>query len=189
MTSLVAPPINFAAIRSGIAQTLQAALGLPGNQVIQMQMESPPAPRPKLPFVAFMLTGIGQSFGKDALVENETGGFTYTGPRMLSATFQFYGETHEQSYTLATTWHSALDQDHVQDDLLTKSGLSVWSRNPPTDISQMLLTGYEGRASFNCTFGVQALSAASIGNIEQVGVRGYVDADGAVEVTVTKDPP
>jgi hypothetical protein len=179
------PPIDYDKIRIALAETMQSALGLPSNNVVQLQSEVSPAPRPHAPFATFQLTGLGASFGRDSLGEDADESWRYFGPRMLTAAFQFYGDTHEQAYGLAAQWQSALDEDPTQELLMQKGGISVWRREAPMDISAMMFTGFEGRASMNCTFGVQALSTVNMNRIEEVPVSGQVGSDGTITVTIT----
>lgn len=168
---LRAPPIDFDAVRAAIWRAVQAATGLGPNGVVVSQPEHPIAKRPETPFCEFIVTTVAQTFGRDAMVPTaaDDGTFRYYGPRLMTAQFQFYGETHEQAYGLACCMQAALHTDPVADGLRA-AGIVVWSREPVTDLSALLSTGYEGRAGFNVSFGLHSELIVDVGTITSVPV-------------------
>lgn len=189
---LVASPIDFDAIRLALCDALMDATGLGQNSVAQMQPEHPVAKRPELPFAEFMLTGLSQPFGGDEQAYanlNNPDMWRYSGPRLVTASFQFHGRTHEEAYGLCVAWQAALDQEPTR-ERLARGGLAIWRRQAATNISGLMQTGYEGRASLTASFGVLSQSFVKVGTIAEVPVDGVVvtgQATNQIAFTATLD--
>lgn len=166
-------PIDYAGIRAALAQGIQLATGLTSDQVLQMQAYENAATRPDPPFAAFMLTGLGQPFGRDARVAGQAGELdTFQGMRQLTAQVQFFGRTTDEAFGLASLWVAGCYYPAVTDLMFSLGDLAVWSMDGPTNASQLTATEYEPRAAVNGTFGVCSVTYDTLPQVQQVPISG-----------------
>lgn len=169
---LVASPVDYAGIRAAFARAIVAVTGLSENAVVQMQAVENAALRPDPPFAAFMLTGLGTQLGWDAMMTDTDGNFAYVGPRQMTAQFQFYGQSLEQAFGLAALWAAALWQPMAQDILSDVADVQTWDVDSPRNITDLMATGYEGRAAVSATFGIPSALSANLPPITTVSITG-----------------
>ena len=186
-------PIDYDAIRTALVAAVRTATGLGQNAVIVMEAEQPVGVRPQVPFAALKFTSLSIKAGWDGwahagLSDDQAGVFTYSGQRSLVVAFDFFGETHEQAYGLAAALQAGLDIDAVWGQL-DAAGLAVWRVDQVVDASELLNTGYEGRAHLTVQFGTMATTQVDVGYIAHVPVAGVVNNAGKtpVEVSFTAD--
>lgn len=166
-------PVDYAAVRAALAQGIQLATGLSSDQVLQMQSYETAATRPEPPFAAFMLTGIGQPFGRDARVPGVGGQpATFQGLRQVTAMVQFFGRSTDEAFGLASLWVAGCYYPAVTDLMLSVGDLAVWSVDGPTNVSQLAATEYEPRAAVNATFGVCSVTYDTLPKVQQVPISG-----------------
>lgn len=178
---MVTAPIDYVAVRTALAAAVRQATGLGQNAVVMMEPEEPIAPRPEVPFCAFKITSASIKSGWDTmryahLAGDEAGVFTYSGPRGIVVSFQFFAPSHENAYGLAASLQAGLDQDAIW-ERLGASGLAVWRVDQVVDLSALLSTGYEGRAQLTVQFGTTAVSYVDVGTIGAVPLVGTVTED------------
>ena len=87
----------------------------------------------------------------------------------MTVSFNCYGESHEEAYNYMQLWNSALDLENIQEDL-RRAGIAVWVIGNVADLSQLLNTGYEGRAHMEVTFGIAVNLTSDLGAMESVDV-------------------
>ena len=176
---LVPSPVNYAGIRAAFARAIQAAVGLESNAVIQMQSTVTAATRPQAPFAAFMLTGLGRPTGRDArLSPNENGQVAYVGQRICTAQFQFMGRSVDEACGMAAAWVAGLYCDEIEEILFSAGDVSIFSVDGPTNASDLMATGYEGRAVVNATFGISSINWRKVNTIQTVPLSGSAGASG-----------
>ena len=178
---MVNPPIDYDGVRLALVAAVRQATGLGQNDVVMMEPEEPVAPRSEPPFCGIKITSVAIKTGWDVsqyadLQGDQVGVFTYSGPRGIGATFDFFGLSHEQAYGLAVGFQAGLDQDLIWGQL-ESAGLAVWRVDQVVDLSALLSTGYEGRAQITVQFGTTAVSYVDVGFIGAVPVRGVVTED------------
>ena len=183
-------PIDFNANRRALVQAVALATGLPAGQVIALEPETMGAPRPKVPYVGFLVTAASVKMGFDWLapmpddaVSGPTGRHTFSGVRMMSVGFDAYGRSHEDAYGIMAAFQAALEYPPVA-SLLAAAGLAVWDIGSVSDISATLATTYEGRAHLDVTFGMTAQTTIDLGRIDTVPVSGQVASDGNATLNV-----
>lgn len=169
------PPVDHNGIRIALVRAVQRATGLDQNHVVMAEPETPNEPRPTKPYMTLKLTGAGMRYGRDvATIQNADGLYNYGGPRLLLVSFNAYGTTHEEAYDLLSLWQAALGMEPTL-AYLRQSGVAVWLPGQITDLSELLDTGYEGRAHMDCKFGVASNALAELGAIETAVVSGSAD--------------
>lgn len=176
---LVPSPVDYAGIRAAFARAIQAAVGLEANAVIQLQSTVTAATRPQAPFAAFMLTSLGRPTGRDArLPPDETGRMAYVGQRMCTAQFQFMGRSVDEACGMAAAWASGVWHDHIEAILFSVGDISIFSVESPSNITDLMATGYEGRAVVNLSFGVASQTFVTVDTIQTVPLSGSAGASG-----------
>lgn len=184
-------PIDYDAIRKAIIREMEAITEM---VVIEEEPETQDAPRPEVPYMSMKIIVPGAKFGDDSQVAHKTDDTHYSdtlvdigGQRRMTVSFHAYGKSHEQAYGIMSLWQTSLDLKAVQ-EALRKAGIAVWTIGNVADNSQLLNTGYEGRAQMDCTFGIASnLSGVpGTGVIERVTGTGTVttDQDGEDDVPV-----
>lgn len=187
-------PIDYDAKRRAIVQAVALGTGLPAGQVIALEPETMGAPRPKLPYVGFLVTAASVKVGfdwsspvQDDATSGPTGRHLYQGVRMMSVGFDAFGRSHEDAYAVMSALQASLEYPPVA-SLLASAGLAVWDIGSVADISATLATTYEGRAHLDVTFGMTASLTLDLGRMDAVPVSGQVASDAANAVNVSTFP-
>jgi hypothetical protein len=192
-TPIIKPAIDFNAVRVALVKMVRFYTYLDADHVIMQEPESQNWPRPSLPYVGIKITTPSAKTGDDDKrnVPDGAGNPTTTwnsgGVRKMTVTFDCYGRTHEDAYNYGATIQSALDLEDVQ-EFLRRSGIAVWIIGTLADLSQLLNTGFEGRAHLDCTFGIAANISSNIGEMDSVEVDGAIDTGSGIVNTTTNAP-
>lgn len=187
-------PIDFNKIRIAFARELQKVCMLPANQVILSEGEIPDVPRPCKPYFSFKLITPAAKNGddsKDNVLDaqgNSTTKWNSGGVRKMTVAFDCYGLSHEEAYNYMGLWQTALDLEDIQEDL-RRAGIAVWTIGTVADLSQLLNTGYEGRAHMECTFGIAMNLVSDLGEEASVTVQGTVSLSGVGVKNISEDAP
>jgi hypothetical protein len=164
-------PLDFDKIRAALVRECQRVTGL---TCILEEPETQNAPRPAKPYFSFKMVSPAIKSGDDSA---EQVGVSTTwnrgGQRKLVADFNAYGCSHEDAYNYMALWQSALELETVQANLRA-SGVAVWLNGSVRDLSQLLVTGFEGRAQMEVNFGIAANLTEDLSAIETVNVTGDV---------------
>lgn len=169
-------PNDFNVIRAAFARELIKVTLLSQNQVFLAENEAPNQPRPPKPYFTFKITTPAFKYGDDSkdYVGNDV--WNSGGPRKMTVAFDCYGNTHEEAYNYMSLWNASLDLENIQADL-REYGIAVWIIGTVADLSQLLNTGYEGRAHMECDFGIAFNLQSNLGEIDSVTVNGTVATD------------
>lgn len=188
--------VDFNLIRTAFINALQYACGLDQNHTITEEGEEPNTPRPGLPYMGMKIITPGARFGDDdkTNVPDADGKGTTVwntgGPRKMTVSFDAYGNSHEEAYNLMSLWQTALDEENTQ-ALLRETGIAVWIIGTVADLSQLLNTGYEGRAHMDCQFGLAMNLTSDLGAMETAVVHGSINTGQGntvqTETTVTDE--
>lgn len=187
--SAPAQPLDFNLIRKTLINTVQYVSGL--QQVVVLQPESQDWPRPAKPYIGLHITTPAAKSGDDSKqnVPDEFGAPTTVwnsgGVRKMSVRFVAYGKTHEDAYNYLTAVQTGLDLEDVQEQL-RRSGIAVWIIGNVADVSQLLNTGFEGRASMDCDFGVAANMQSDLGSMDSGTITGTVKT-GTSDIPTTQE--
>lgn len=176
-------PIDYNGIRAALVQVCEKVTGL---TVIMEEPETQNVPRPKKPYMSMKITSPGLKRGDDdkRYVPNSGGVWTSGGQRNMKVDFNCYGTSHEEAYGYLALWQASLDLEDVQEQL-RRSGIAVWSTGNVADLSQLLNTGYEGRAHMECSFGIVSNISSDLGRMDSVEVEGDIaNAEPDIDVTV-----
>lgn len=182
--------IDFVAIRKAFTDLMQESLLLDQDHVVFEEDEyvGGVQNRPSLPYASLKITTPAAKYGDDSKdnVKDAKGNLTTKwnsgGPRKMTVSFHFYGRSHEEAYNYGSLWQSVLDTWPAQDDL-RQSGVAVWDIGNVADLSQLLNTGYEGRAHLESTFGIAANIQTDSGEVQTVNTQGTVLTDSGVNTT------
>ena len=173
---------DFNQARICFAREIVKVTALDQQNVILSEPEVQNEPRPPKPYFSFKFTTPAAKFGddsKDQILDaddNPTDCVNSGGVRMMSVSFDCYGNTHEEAYNYMLAWQCALDREDIQEDL-RRYGIAVWLIGTLADLSQLLNTGYEGRSHMDCTFGFAVNTQSDLGEIDTVPVQGQVQTD------------
>jgi hypothetical protein len=177
---------DFNIARKSIYKEIIRVCGLDSQHAILAEPEVQNEPRPTKPYFSFKFTTPASKFGddsKDPVLDNQGNPTTVVnsgGVRRMSVSFDCYGNTHEEAYNYMTAWQCGLDREDVQENL-RRVGIAVWTIGNVADLSQLLNTGYEGRAHMDCTFGIAVNTQSDTGEIDTVPVQGTVDIGNSQE--------
>lgn len=180
-------PIDYNVIRTTLVSAVMGGTGLSANNVIMLEPEVPNSPRPNKPYMTIKLVTLAVPFGTDVMeyvpsaAPGDPDAFNYGGPRAMTASFNSYGQTHWQAYNVMALWQSALNQEPTQSALGT-AGIAFWKAAAILDLSELLNTGFEGRAQMDVDFGISYNSQVAVDTIGQVTVQGSVRTDQGVVV-------
>lgn len=181
------PPINFDLVRTAVIHEMQAVTEL---VCITEEPETQDAPRPDVPYMSMKVIVPGKKFGDDTQVQNGNDDklVDIGGQRRMTVSFHSYGRSHEEAAGFMALWQTSLDLAEVQESL-RRAGIAVWTIGDVADNSQLLNTGYEGRAQMDCTFGIASNLAGvpGTGVIEKVTGTGTVTTDQDANVGVPVD--
>ena len=165
---LVAPPIDFNALRVAIVAAVAQVTGLTDNSIIMSEPEQPNAPRPPLPYVTLKFSSpLVAPKGMPAWNVDDQGTYSQRTQRSFTVSFNTYGPSHEAAYTLMATIQAGFDMMPVQQGL-SAAGIAVWTLGAILDLSVLLNTGYEGRAQMDITYGVAANAQYSNTDVIQI---------------------
>lgn len=165
--------IDYDALRVALVAAVRAATGLEQNHVIVAEPEQPGAPRPAAPFATLKIISGARAFGDDGAEQLSDTLWRFRGPRAMVVSFQFFGRSHEEALAYAAHWQAALGLPTIQ-ARLAQGGLAVWNQGAVADISALMQTGYEGRASIDVTFGIASTLEVDLGTIETAPVTATV---------------
>jgi hypothetical protein len=191
--------VDYNAFRKALVKEIQLVTGLDQFHVILEEPETQDAPRPTKPYMSFKVTTVGVKQGDDdkRLIYDTTQNppvptnqWNSGGQRRITVGFNAYGRTHEEAYNYMEVWRSALDLDTVQQDLRSAQpqSIAVVLMETIADVSQLLNTGYEGRAHLDVIFGVAANLVETLGEMDTAPIAGTVETDsGVVTIDETLD--
>lgn len=170
-------PVSFDKIRIAFIREIQKVCLLDNDHVITAEPESQDWIRPSLPYFSMKITNPSAKNGddsKDSVLDNmgnPTSVVNSGGVRKMTVAFDCYGNSHEEAYDYMSLWQTALDLANIQEDL-RRAGVAVWVIGNVADLSQLLNTGYEGRAHLECTFGIAMNLRSDLGEIDTVPIDG-----------------
>lgn len=175
-TPLVPPPIDYADIRKTIVAVLSKITGL---RTIEHEPESPDAPRPPKPYMAFKITSAAIKYGDDESRQVYDGStpttqFVSGGQRKMAVSLHAYGRSKEEAYSFMALVQAGL-QLHSIRELFNRAALAVWTVGNVADLSALLNTGYEGRAQMDVDFGVASNIVEDLGSIDEVAIQGAIN--------------
>lgn len=170
--------LDYNAIRRSIALTVEQTMGYPCLLEEQKGQSNVTAlRRPELPYFAFKITTPGARTGDDSHTFSGTPGvYNVAGQRVMSVSFHCYAKDQETAYSLMSTWQASLDLKNLQASLQSLVGISVLSIGSVADLSQLLNTGYEGRAQLDVKFGLASNLSENLGTVASVPLAGQVDS-------------
>lgn len=187
-------PIDFDNIRATLCEAIMYGMGLDTNQVIAMEPEVAGFARPALPYLGFKLTSPAIRKGDDAsqVVRVSDSGddmlMRRFGMRRMTVSFQTFGKTHEQAWSMMALWQAML-ADHEVREVLSRGTVAVWQIGAVIDLSVAMNTGFEGRAQMSVDFGVLSSIELWVPVIRTVIADGTVNpqspAQQEVNVTVS----
>lgn len=183
--------IDFDAIRVALVAAVRLGVGLDHNHVIMMESEVAGAPRPSLPYMALKVTTAAMRRGNDAcsvqaISADGSRYESYSGSRQMNVSFQSFGQSHEQAYGMMALWQASLELPEVQ-ELLRRSDVSIWQVGNVVDLTQLVGTGYEGRAQMDVFFGVLSNITTWTPSIRVASAEGttYADQTSEPDLAVT----
>jgi hypothetical protein len=188
-------PIDYNLIRKAIVSCMTTGLNLQNGQVIEEMPETQDAPRPKKPYLSYSITTPGAKFGDDGHTLTGVQGSGVTeeliynvgGNRKMSVSFHSYAINKDDAYNLMAFWQALLETIPIK-QTLEKAGIAVWLNGGVADMSQLLNTGYEGRAHMDVVFGINSNITEQVDSIIEVQTTGTVtDDSGNVLPTVSID--
>lgn len=169
----VTVPIDFDLVRKTIANEGFRVTKVP---FLLAEPTVQGAPRPELPYFTFKLVTPAAKSGDDS--QYHVSGTTYGrgGVRKMTVGFQCYAQEQEQAYSLMCLWQGSLELFATQENL-RRAGIAVWVIGNVADLSQLLNTGYEGRAQLDTTFGIASNLVEDLGEIDTAEVTGTTELD------------
>lgn len=180
-------PVDFNVIRKTFVAEIAKVTNL---TAILEEPETQNSPRPPAPYFSFKIITPAAKSGDDDKrnvpdsMGNPTVNWLSGGVRKMSVSFNCYGTSHEEAYNYMTLWQTALDLENIQEDL-RRVGIAVWLIETVADLSQLLNTGYEGRAHLDVQFGIAVNLQSNLGEMDSVEVQGTIDTDSGVAHTDT----
>lgn len=167
-------PVDYAALRIALVREVKKATGV---ECIVEETTVQGAKRPEKPYMSFKITSPGIKWGDDSPHGEEDGAVTMGGQRSMNVSFHSYGNDRDQAYGLMSLWQASLDLSTVQ-ERLRRSGIAVWLIQTLAEASELLNTGWEGRAQLDVQFGIASNLTEEPGEIDEVsGIEGSVDTD------------
>jgi hypothetical protein len=149
-------PIDYNVIRATIVSQAEASMGV---TCVLQEPETTGAPRPALPYLTFKFTSPAVKAGWDEPFQERdadgvlTGNIIWCGQRRVVASFQCYGNTHEEAYNILSGWQLALNQFGVG-AAFAEAGIAICGIGSVKDITMLINNAYEGRAHLDAEFGV-----------------------------------
>lgn len=170
------PPVNYTAIRKALVAEVKKSCVV---ECIVEETTVQGAQRPAKPYMSFKITTPGIKWGDDSPHGADGSDVVMGGQRSMSVSFHAYGNTRDQAYELMSLWQASLDLKTVQ-ARLREGGIAVWLIQTLADASELLNTGWEGRAQMDVQFGMASNLGEDPGTIEVAEIEGSVDTDAEV---------
>ena len=162
-------PVNITGFRQTVFNWL--------TQVTEQTVifEFPNQPRPKTPYVSIQLITGPVKGGQDDTINQETGTkFDVVGQRSITANIKAHGGDAVQ--TLADV-QSSIDVPATI-ELLGSNNVAIFDDSPILNITEILESGFEERASMDVIFGIVSDQEIDPGTIDKTVVSGtYVKPD------------
>lgn len=169
-------PIDFEFIRVALNREVTKVVG---DICIEAEPTTQDAERPKLPYFWMKITTPAARYGDDAVSYVSGTQFNVGGNRKMTVSFNCAGNSHTDAYNMMGKWHAAIGSPAIRNELRA-SGIAVWQVGPVADLSQLLNTGYEGRAQMDVQFGIASNLTQDLGAIESAEVTGTVDTQAGI---------
>ena len=178
-------PVDFNAIRTAFARSIYSSTGL---TAMLEQPETQNVPRPGLPYIGFRIQSPAIKSGDDSHeYDPGTGLWKTGGVRKMVVVFDSYGSSHEEAYNYLTLWQCYLDTAPIR-EYLRAAGIAIWVIGNVADLSQLLNTGFEGRAHLEVSCGIAVNLSNDLGSMETAVVQGHVNTDQKTVVISTTVP-
>jgi hypothetical protein len=171
--------IDYSAIRKAVVQEIQRDLGI---VCIVEEQSRQNLPRPEKPYISIKTITPMLQVGDDDYREMGDGKTNYGGQRSFVVSINCYGNTQEEAYQKMGLLNALLNTQPVI-DRLRRSRIAIWDIGDIADLSQLLNTGYEGRAHMDVTMAIASNIETDLGVIEEAEISGEVD-DQEIEITV-----
>lgn len=183
-------PLDYNAARKALANAVTQFTGR--TCILAEDKKGQPEDRPDLPYFSFKITSPGLKYGDDDKrytdVANNQTQVSTGGLRGVMVSFQAFATEQEDAYGLMGLLQSGLQQLGLQ-ETLRRAGIAVWRVGTVADLTQLLNTGFEGRAQMDVLFGMAANVVEKYGTIGSVEIEGTVDTgQGEVEMDFTAPP-
>lgn len=140
-----------------------------------------PSPRPPKPYVTIKVISGPIATGLDEYRLNVGGTFDVTGLRKYTVNLQAFGV---EAYDILATLQTLIDNREKRAVLTDQADISVVNRGAVTDLSELLETGYESRASLDITFNSSTAIDTEITPIEKAAVSGTISKDDSSSIDV-----
>lgn len=143
------------------------------------------APRPPYPYATLQVDTVLQHSWDETRRTDAEGITSMGGQRRATVSVNYYGDDPMDQIAAAI---SAMDKETVT-DLFRAAGISVWQKNPGQNLTGLLETRNEPRASFDFFIGFAENYEDDTGLIETVeDLTGQVDGETVGPITVEVDP-
>lgn len=180
---IVKPPVDFDAIRIALVRAVQR---FTKRICILEEPQHLHNPRPEKPYFSFKMITPSVSYGDDAEIRPPSGDdFIYGGQRTGALSMHCYGNSQEEAYGQMSYLQAILQTPNML-ELLRKSGIAVFDIGDVADLSQLLNTGYEGRAQMDVRIGFASNITVPVGTIDEAVIQGEADT-GSEEVPIEVD--
>jgi len=166
-------PIDFNLIRKTVSNEVQRVTG---TTCVLEEPTVQGAPRPNLPYFSFKLITPAAKNGDDSQYHTSGTVFGRGGNRKMSISFHCYTQEQEDAYGLMALWQGSLELFQTQQNLRS-AGIAVWLIGNVADFSQLLNTGYEGRAHLDVDFGISSNLPEDLGEIDSAQITGTIVTD------------
>jgi hypothetical protein len=176
-------PIDYNLIRKTFVQEIKKVTFLDENHVIAEENEIQNSPRPTRPYFSFKITGPGTKIGDDSHDNILGPSWNVGGIRKMTISFHCYGTSHEEAYNYMSLWQASLNAEPSLERLRI-NGIAVWMVGNVADLSQLLNTGYEGRAHLETTFGVASNLISDFGEIDHADIHGTINEN--IEILISE---
>lgn len=170
---MIKPPVDYSAIRVALVAEVKKSCAV---ECIVEETGVQNAQRPPKPYMSFKITSPGIKWGDDSPHGIDGGNSVMGGQRSMNVSFHAYGNTRDQAYELMSLWQASLDLRTVQ-QRLRSSGIAVWLIQTLAEASELLNTGWEGRAVMDVQFGMASNLGEDPGSIDEVEIEGSIDTD------------
>jgi hypothetical protein len=132
------------------------------------------APRPQKPYLTLkIISGPGLVTMDDQVINCKGDAFSLVGQRKYTISVKAFGSGHIDALNDLST---LLDAPGYWDQLKEDADIAVTNKGEVTDVSGLLETGYERRASLDIFFNSSNNKTIDIGPIESVKVDGSLDS-------------
>ncbi len=187
-------PLSYNAARKALVAVVKEYTGR--ECILADAKVGQPEDRPPLPYFTVKFVTPGIIYGDDdRRYETLEGGLqtkvSTGGLRGVSTSFQCFAKEQEDAWDLMARLQSALQQLGPQ-GALRRAGIAVWRVGTVADLTQLLNTGYEGRAQMDVLFGMAANVEEKTSVVDKVELEGTVqvgDSQVVQDFSVPPDPP